>query len=308
MDPANKLADTMDAHAYEEPAARRIKKWLKGFPLIVRLKRKAWSYFDGSHGTTKLNVAQAFPLYLPYSAGNYEMRSRLTLEAINQVFPLLGSLAQRLRNREAPARNIEELSADAQNRASAGELKRLFDKYGSDKANEHNYHHVYGAILRDPESVENIFEIGLGTNNTDVASNMGARGKPGASLRAFRDYCPNAAVFGADVDRRVLFEEERIKTFFVDQTKPATFDPLLQTLPEAFDLVIDDGLHSPNANIASLEFGLKIVRKGGWVVVEDIVPDAISVWQVVSSLLPDSYEPHIFSAQGGVVFAVKRLQ
>ena len=30
-----------------------------------------------------------------------------------------------------------------------------------------------------------------------------------------------------------------------------------------FDLVIDDGLHSPDANIATLEFGLKILKVGG---------------------------------------------
>ena len=80
----------------------------------------------------------------------------------------------------------------------------------------------------DKNNIRNIFEIGLGTNYKNIVSNMGINGKPGASLRAFRDYCPNASVFGADIDKRILFEEERIKTFYVDQTDPVTFDPILE--------------------------------------------------------------------------------
>ena len=74
------------------------------------------------------------------------------------------------------------------------------------------------------------------------------------------------------------------------------------------DLVIDDGLHSPNANIASLEFGLKIIKVGGWVVLEDISDKSISVWQTVSALLPNTFEPHIFSTDWTIIFAVKRLK
>jgi hypothetical protein len=106
-------------------------------------------------------------------------------------------------------------------------LKALFDHHGSDKANSHNYHILYSSILGDGEKIENIFEIGLGTNNSDVVSNMGSGGKPGASLRAFRDYCPNANIYGADIDSRILFSEERIRTFYLDQTRLDSFQNLL---------------------------------------------------------------------------------
>jgi len=286
----------------------QIKQWLKTFPLAVKLKRKLWSLFDGSFGSTNLNVIHAFPLFLPYSAGKYKDRAKLTIEAINQAFPFLNSLAKYLKNGELVVENIESLSEDQHNKSSSAALKEILDKYGSDKANIHTYHHLYGAILCKKLEIKNIFEIGLGTNNTDIVSNMGINGKPGASLRAFSEYCPNAFVYGADVDKRILFDDERIKTFFVDQTKPATFDQIREKIPNNFDLVIDDGLHSPNANIASLEFGLKIVKIGGWVVIEDIGDAAICLWQTVAALLPNTYEPHIFSADGAIVFAVKRLQ
>ena len=35
--------------------------------------------------------------------------------------------------------------------------------------------------------------------------NMTASGKPGASLRVWRDYFNNAQVIGADIDKRILF-------------------------------------------------------------------------------------------------------
>jgi hypothetical protein len=57
-----------------------------------------------------------------------------------------------------------------------------------------------------------------------------------------------------------------------------------------------------------LRFGLGIVKKGGWVVVEDIAVEAISLWQVVAALLPKHYEPHLYNADAGIVFAVQRLE
>ena len=153
-----------------------------------------------------------------------------------------------------------------------------------------------------------MLEIGLGTYNDDIVSHMGADGRPGASLRAFRDFLPNARIYGADVDARILFREERIETFFVDQTDPPSFADLERAVPPILDLVIDDGLHSPNANLATLRFGLTKIKVGGWVVVEDIAAAAVPVWEVVAALLPDSHRAFILQAQSTVVFAVQRLR
>jgi hypothetical protein len=119
-------------------------------------------------------------------------------------------------------------------------LGAYFNKYGSNKASDHDYHRVYGPLMASSRNNQvRLLEVGLGTNNTDVTSNMGTRGRPGASLRAFRDYFPNASIFGADIDRRVLFQDERIKTVFVDQTDPEQFVEL-KRLGNDFDFIIDD--------------------------------------------------------------------
>src|SRR5690606_38861679 len=98
-------------------------------------------------------------------------------------------------------------------------LCRLLREEGSDKGGGlHNFSSLYHYLFNDIRlEVKNIFELGLGTNNTLLPSNMGPHGVPGASLRAWRSYFPNANVIGADIDSNILFEEDRIRTFYCDQ-------------------------------------------------------------------------------------------
>lgn len=71
---------------------------------------------------------------------------------------------------------------------------------------------------------------------------------------------------------------------------------------------LNDGLHTPHSNIASLEFGLKCAKVGGWIVIEDIGTPAIDLWKVVALFLPNNYKSHIFlSKYESHFFAVKRL-
>ena len=140
-----------------------------------------------------------------------------------------------------------------------------------------------------------MLEIGLGTK------------KPGASLRAFRDFCPKGLVFGADIDRSLLFDEDRIRTYYVDQTRSSSFDELYSNLANnMFDLVIDDGLHTPNANIATMIFALKILRPLGIFIAEDIKLSSLPIWQVVAALLPKNFNPKIIQAKGGLLFMIKK--
>lgn len=285
-----------------------LKEFLKKFPLLVKIKRLVWSNVSLSRGVTRHNILVAFPSFIPYSAGSYSEKSALTIKSINRTFPRLSSLLSSLNDLRFIEKNIMEFSEGESERESVLRLKKVLDAYGSDKATLHNYHHLYGAILSNSDDVKLVFEVGLGTNNTDVVSNMGVSGRPGASLRAFREFLPNAIIYGADIDKRVLFEEERIKTFFVDQTDPKSFQVLHDKLPNEFDLVIDDGLHSPDANIETLKFGLQKVKVGGWVVIEDIGREARPIWEVVSGLLPKIYESYLIMADGGtLVFAVRKL-
>lgn len=248
-------------------------------------------------------IVARFPAYAPGSRGRLSTLAEMTLETINRVPGDLANVAD-FAGRSIP---VIALADWLNGELSRGErLESLLNHYGSDKV-RHGYHRIYAQILGKKDSINKILEIGLGTNNQDVISNMSTAGKPGASLRAFRDYCENARVYGADVDSRILFEDERISTYYVNQLDSYTLQKLSIDVAQDFDLVIDDGLHAPDANIATLLFGLTVIKPGGWVVIEDIKPEAESFWKVVAGLLPEGFEISIIRANFALVFAVHRV-
>ena len=163
------------------------------------------------------------------------------------------------------------------------QLNLLCDKYGSDKGEvssklnpypwpSHNYTDFYSLVfgLRRNE-IKTIVECGIGTNNPALKSSMGVEGKPGASLRMWREYFPNAQVYGADIDKRILFEEERIKTFYVDQTNPESIKYMWDEIKKAnFDVIIDDGLHTSKAAITLFENSFKKLKPNGIYIIEDV--------------------------------------
>jgi len=218
----------------------------------------------------------------------------------------LQSIAQ---NKEKVARvELSRAIGDLTHDKDCIELGALLEKYGSDKSTKHNYYLLYGSILKAKRDQPlNLLEIGLGTNNTEFVSNMGKDGRPGASLRAFRDWGKQFKVFGADIDAGVLFTEERIKTFFVDQTKREVLEKLAAQLPaQGFDLIIDDGLHTPWANLNTLLFALPLLKEDGVFVVEDILEKYLPVWDVAALLLSPQYDCQLLKTKAEYVFVVSK--
>ena len=284
-------------------ATSRLLEPLRIFKAELRLAHRRFSLFVA---TSKFsNLVETLDAFSPGTRGTYRQLSMQTLRTVQQLPEALKSLVEVANS----AKLVEPQSiVEWQRRspASSQELGRLFKVNGSDKT-RHQYHWLYGSVLAEPEKIEKILEIGLGTNNVDVMSHMERTGRPGASLLAFRSFCPGAQIFGADIDARVLFKDERITTLQVDQTNKDSLDALSKSLPNDFDLVIDDGLHSPDANVLTLTFGLGLIRPGGWVVIEDIKPSASSLWRVIAACLPDSFESHLVVAPYALVFLVRRL-
>lgn len=252
-----------------------------------------------------LKIIEALPAFAPNSAGHAEARSALALMAATQSVEFLGQLVRQLGIRELPLVDPAGFAAGGDPGASA-RLDELFRHYGSDKSTDHDYHLVYAHILETLPTGASVLEVGLGTNNESIVSTMGHLGHPGASLRAFRDYLPESAVHGADIDREILFEEDRIRTSWVDQTNEASVRALEAELPARLHLIIDDGLHSPNANLQVLMLALRVLPVGGWLVIEDIIPAAENFWRVVAALLPDPLETTLVRAEGGDMFVARR--
>jgi hypothetical protein len=194
----------------------------------------------------------------------------------------------------------------------AEELKRILDENRSDKAGHHNYHILYSYILNElgKNRPLDVLEIGLGTNNTDVLSSMGRWGRPGASLYSWEKYLPNANIYGADIDRRILFNSGRIRTTFVDQMKAHTFTDMQNAFgSKRYNLFIDDGLHAFAANFNTLMFALDKVEPDGWIVIEDIGKEVIGNWFSVEYILSKNpkYKVFIVEARISYLFVVHKL-
>ena len=99
---------------------------------------------------------------------------------------------------------------------------------------------------------------------------MGEKGKPGASLRAWRDYFYKAVIYGADIDKKILFEEDRIKTFYVDQSNSQSVKEMWKKINQKnFDLIIDDGLHTFHGAKSLFENSINHLKQDGIYIIED---------------------------------------
>jgi len=161
------------------------------------------------------------------------------------------------------------------NSSTNQKLTELMNYYGSDKGgknNHHNYSDYYSELFFNQRTkVKNFLEIGLGTNDISMASNMGKEGVPLASLKAWRDYFENANIYGADIDKNILKNDTRIKTFFVDQTKPEIIKLMFEKIGVSeFDIILEDGLHEYNANICFFENSIEFLTDGGIYIIEDV--------------------------------------
>lgn len=169
------------------------------------------------------------------------------------------------------------------NHTTRTDLCEIMTRFGSDKGNGlHNYTtfyaHAFGHIRTHRLR---IFELGLGTNNINLPSNMGKDGKPGASLYGWREYFPNSLVFGADIDTDILFSYDRLRTYYCDQTDPASIAEMWAhpDLAENFDIIVEDGLHTFLANVCFLENSLHKLKENGFYIVEDIHNDQIHLFE-----------------------------
>ena len=156
----------------------------------------------------------------------------------------------------------------------------MFDEVSSDKGvGWHQYSRFYNELF-SPVKLQRLcfFEMGLGTNDTTIPSNMGEAGNPGASHQIWKIYFRNAMIYGADVDSKVLFQEPRIKTFYCDQTNLSDIEAMWtseELCDKQFTIMIDDGLHTFEAGKVFFENSIHKLLPGGVYIIEDIKNETV---------------------------------
>lgn len=166
-----------------------------------------------------------------------------------------------------------------ENRVKFGnDLDRLAYKYGTDKCPQikHSYTPYYYKLFKDRRNeIKKVLEMGIGYY--DCMKHVGEiwdkrlkrNYQRGASLKMWRDFFPNAQIYGADIRPDTMFEDERIKTFLCDETKKEDIENLVRQTGSDIDIFIDDGSHKYPHQIFLAQTILPLLDDGVIYIIED---------------------------------------
>jgi trans-aconitate methyltransferase len=154
------------------------------------------------------------------------------------------------------------------------ELCDLCQKYGTDKGpremNGWGYSPVYHSWLNSRRAdVKKVLEIGI-CGFRDIPNNV-----VGASLFVWRDYFPNAEIYGIDNDARFVFNDKpRIHTAKADAYNPMELQAAIDSMcPDGlFDFICDDAVHDPVPQINLLNHLWPLLSADGIYAMEDVCP------------------------------------
>lgn len=144
-------------------------------------------------------------------------------------------------------------------------LGDLFNKYGCDKTRKHKYDQIYEPVLEKYRDQEiNILEVGVFN---------------GHSTEAFHEFLPKANLYGIDIFTRTRAEDlpcyEKDRTHYL---KASSIDPgvrrqFIEKFGDVkFDIIIDDGLHTPKANMLTFRNLSPLLKEDGHFFIEDVFP------------------------------------
>lgn len=250
-----------------------------------------------------IDPMEYFYSHYPHSAGDQKYLSRIALNSALSFESSLSALF--LKVNKLSHHNIikaEALITKECEQSMASEIGAMLEKMGSDKSTKNNYHLIYGYIFAN-NNIRSLIEVGLGSNNEKIPSNMGANGVPGASIKAFSKFVRERIV-GLDYDKSILFQDGKISTYYVDQLTNKTFEDLPNF--DDFDLAIDDGLHVQNANINTLTYFLDKISENGIIVIEDIPMRALNSWLIINEILNKKYSIKIIECKKSFAILIEK--
>ena len=156
-------------------------------------------------------------------------------------------------------------------------LCKIAYRWGTDKCPKikHNYTPYYYDLLKD-KPIKKVIEMGIGYyENIKYGEHtwdkkLKRKYHKGASLKMWRDFFPNAQIYGVDIQEDTMFEDERIKTFVFDERKWTHMRKLINQTGSDIDLFIDDGSHGKRNQIRLAKFILPMLDDGAIYIIEDV--------------------------------------
>jgi len=150
------------------------------------------------------------------------------------------------------------------------ELCELCVRYGTDKVTWGYTPHYFAHFKDRRDKVRRVLEIGI-CGYRDIPNNV-----VGASLFVWRDFFPNAEIYGLDNDSRFIFnDQERIHTALCDAYDAAMLNGVFTRWnvgPGFFDFIVDDAVHDPIPQVSLFNELVPALAVGGLYAIEDVCP------------------------------------
>src|SRR6056297_4120870 len=144
------------------------------------------------------------------------------------------------------------------------ELRKLFDKYGTDRGSKHRYDEIYEKYWSQKKDEPiNLLEIGVWK---------------GPGMEATLDYFPNGNVYGVDIFTRIrpeevkAFQHPRAHWLKADSMDHSITSLLRKKFDVQYDYIVDDGAHYPLANMLTFKHTIEFLKPGGSYFIEDVWP------------------------------------
>lgn len=160
-------------------------------------------------------------------------------------------------------------------------LDDLMLKYKADKTPliKHHYTDTYFELFNNRRQViKKVLEIGTAE---------------GASLYAWRDFFPNATIFGGEIEQErvdMMKNKDRIRVFKCDQSNEQNLKDLIYYTNSDLDLVIDDGSHVPLHQLFTCFTVFPLLNLGATYIIEDVdEASASNLFVLISKQFPKNH-------------------
>ena len=128
------------------------------------------------------------------------------------------------------------------------------EQYNTDKY-AHGFIDVYEPYFNEVSNSKHILEIGV---------------YYGGSLKYLSDKFKDGNIYGIDIEDKTQYDEERVKTYIVNQEDRDSLNGFLKEVDVEFDIIIDDGGHTMKQQQVSFGLLFKRLKKGGIYILEDL--------------------------------------
>jgi len=136
------------------------------------------------------------------------------------------------------------------------DLEVIAERHGPTKRHHDYLQHYWRHLQHVREIALKVVEIGVQTSR---------------SVKTWAEFFPNATIYGIDIDEKCrAFSEDRIDIHIGDQMDEKFLLDFVAKTGGDFDVVIDDGLHTPYSILKSFSYLYPALKDHGTYVIEDI--------------------------------------